>query len=301
MSAFFSGLGKTRQAFMGRIAQVLGNTEIDDDSWEDLEAMLIQADLGVPTTQTLLTRLKGRMKSEGLTRMNQLEAAMKEELTALLQSPTPLNLSGRELSVVLIVGVNGSGKTTSIGKLSRRMQLNNRKVLVAAGDTFRAAAVDQLQIWGERAGVPVIAGKPNSDPGAVVYDAIEAARARKAEVLIVDTAGRLHSNFNLMMELEKIRKVITNLIPDAPHETLLVLDGTTGQNALTQAKMFTQAANVTGLIITKLDGTAKGGMLFAIQQELGLPIHYIGLGEKIEDLVFFEPAKFVEGLFSGQN
>jgi fused signal recognition particle receptor len=301
LGAFFSGLGKTRQAFMGRIAQVLGNTEIEDEAWEDLEALLIQADLGVATSQALLDRLKARVKSEGLTRMNQLQTALKEELTALLQAPTPLNLSGRELSVVLIVGVNGSGKTTSIGKLARRMQLNNRKVLVAAGDTFRAAAVDQLQIWGERAGVPVIAGKPNSDPGAVVYDAIEAARARKAEVLIVDTAGRLHSNYNLMMELEKIRKVITGLIPDAPHETLLVLDGTTGQNALTQAKMFTQAANVTGLIITKLDGTAKGGMLFAIQQDLNLPIHYIGLGEKIEDLVFFEPAKFVEGLFAATN
>jgi fused signal recognition particle receptor len=297
----FAGLGKTRQAFMGRIAQALGNTEIEADSWDDLEALLLQADVGVATTQLLLERLKGRMKSDGITRMTHLYRVMKEELTALLQPPTPLNLSGRELSVVLIVGVNGSGKTTTIGKLARRMQLNNRKVIVAAGDTFRAAAVDQLQIWGERADVPVIAGKPNSDPAAVVYDAVEAARARKAEVLIVDTAGRLHSNFNLMAELEKIRKVISSLIPDAPHETLLVLDGTTGQNALTQAKMFTKTADVTGLIITKLDGTAKGGMLFAIQHDLGLPIHYVGLGEKIEDLIFFEPAKFVDSLFEGVN
>jgi fused signal recognition particle receptor len=295
--SFASGLAKTRQAFFGRIAQALGNTEIEDDTWEDIEALLLQADVGVPTTNKLIERLRVRVGREGITRVSQLQKVMREELSSFLTPPTPLNISGRELSIVLIVGVNGSGKTTTIGKLARRMQLNNRKVIVAAGDTFRAAAVDQLQIWGERAGVTVIAGKPNSDPGAVVYDAVEAARARKAEVLIVDTAGRLHSNYNLMQELEKIRKVITNIVPDAPHETLLVLDGTTGQNALTQAKKFMEAADITGLIITKLDGTSKGGMLFSIQQELGLPIHYIGLGERIEDLVFFEPEKFVDSLF----
>ena len=277
--------------------QMLGNTEIDDETWEDMEAMLLQADIGVPTTTQLIEALKVRVAREGIVRTTQLEIALKEELTVLLKPPTPLNISGRELSIVLIVGVNGSGKTTTIGKLARRMQLNNRKVIVAAGDTFRAAAVDQLQIWGERAGVTVIAGKPNSDPGAVVYDAVEAARARKAEVLLVDTAGRLHSNYNLMQELHKIRRVISNIIADAPHETLLVLDGTTGQNALAQAKKFTDIVDVTGLIITKLDSSAKGGMLFAIQHELGLPIHYVGLGERIEDLVFFEPEKFVESLF----
>lgn len=298
MSNFVSGLAKTRQAFVGRIQQALGNSEIDEETWEDLEALLLQADLGVPTTEALIEQLQIREKREGITRTDQLNAAMKDILTGFLTEPTPLNISGRELSIVLIVGVNGSGKTTTIGKLARRMQLNNRKVIVAAGDTFRAAAVDQLQIWGERAGVPVIAGKPNSDPGAVVYDAVEAAKARKAEVLLVDTAGRLHSNYNLMKELEKIRGVINRLVPDAPHETLLVLDGTTGQNALTQAKHFTDAADVTGLIITKLDGSSKGGMLFAIQREMGLPIHYVGLGERIEDLVFFEPAKFVESLFA---
>ena len=277
--------------------QMLGNTEIGDETWEDMEAMLLQADIGVPTTTQLIEALKVRVAREGIVRTTQLEIALKEELTVLLKPPTPLNISGRELSIVLIVGVNGSGKTTTIGKLARRMQLNNRKVIVAAGDTFRAAAVDQLQIWGERAGVTVIAGKPNSDPGAVVYDAVEAARARKAEVLLVDTAGRLHSNYNLMQELHKIRRVISNIIADAPHETLLVLDGTTGQNALAQAKKFTDIVDVTGLIITKLDSSAKGGMLFAIQHELGLPIHYVGLGERIEDLVFFEPEKFVESLF----
>jgi fused signal recognition particle receptor len=297
VTAFFEGLSKTRRAFFGRISQVMGNTEIDDETWEDMEALLLQADVGVPTTKELLERLKGRVAREGITRVSDLNRVLKEEMRGLLKEPTPLNLSGRELSVVLIVGVNGSGKTTTIGKLARRMQLNNRRVIIAAGDTFRAAAVDQLKIWGDRAGVPVISGKPNSDPGAVVFDAIEAARARGAEVLIVDTAGRLHSNFNLMAELEKIRKVIQKVIPDAPHETLLVLDGTTGQNALVQAQKFMEAADVTGLIVTKLDGTSKGGMLFAIQRELGLPIHYIGLGEKIEDLVFFEPDKFVDGLF----
>lgn len=212
-----------------------------------------------------------------------------------------MNLSGRELSVVLVAGVNGSGKTTSIGKMAYRMRLNNRKVILAAGDTFRAAAIDQLKLWGERAGVPVIAGQPNSDPAAVVYDAVNAAHARHAEVLIVDTAGRLHSNFNLMAELVKVRDVLRKVIPDAPHETLLVLDGTTGQNALTQAKKFQEAIDVTGVVVTKLDSTAKGGMLFAIQQELGLPIHYVGIGESVYDLVFFNPAKFVDSLFENGN
>ena len=301
MGLFGQGLSKTRQSFFGRISQMLGNTEITEETWEELEGLLLQADVGVQTTEQLIATLQGRVTREGIVRTTQLNKALREEMAKLLKSPTPLNISGRELSIMLIVGVNGSGKTTSIGKLARRMQLNNRKVIIAAGDTFRAAASDQLQIWGERAGVTVIAGKPNSDPGAVVYDAVEAARARKAEVLIVDTAGRLHSNFNLMQELRKVRNVITKIIPDAPHETLLVLDGTTGQNALMQAKKFKEEVEVTGLIITKLDGSSKGGMLFAIQQELDLPIHYIGLGERIEDLVFFEPEKFVDSLFDDQG
>lgn len=297
MSSFGSGLAKTRQAFFGRISQMLGNTAVTEETWEEMEALLLQADLGVATTTELIENLQGRVRREGITRTEQLNVALKDELIKLLKEPTPLNLSGRALSVVLIVGVNGSGKTTTIGKLSRRMQLNNRKVIIAAADTFRAAAIDQLEIWGQRAGVTVVAGKPNSDPGAVVYDAVQAAQARNAEILIVDTAGRLHSNYNLMQELTKIRNVIRKLIPDAPHETLLVLDGTTGQNALVQAKKFMEAVEISGLIITKLDSTAKGGMIFAIQQELGLPIHYVGLGEAIEDLVFFEPKKFVDSLF----
>jgi fused signal recognition particle receptor len=291
------GLQRTRQSFFGRIAQALGATEIDDETWDDVEALLIQADVGVPTTLKLVETMRDRVRSQGITRSDKLIEALKEELRALLLEPQPLNLSGRDLSVMLIAGVNGSGKTTTIGKIAYRMRLNDRKVIIAAGDTFRAAAIEQLKLWGDRAGVPVIAGQPNSDPGAVVYDSINAARARNAEVLIVDTAGRLHSNFNLMAELVKVRDVLRKVVPDAPHESLLVLDGTTGQNALTQAKKFQEAIAITGVIVTKLDSTAKGGMLFAIQQELGLPVHYIGIGETIYDLVFFNPTAFVDSLF----
>lgn len=297
MASLRDGLKRTRQSFFGRIAQAIGATEIDEDSWDEVEALLLQADVGVNTTMQLVETMRGRVRRDGITRQDQLIAALKDELRTLLMEPQPLNLSGRELSVVLVAGVNGSGKTTSIGKMAYRMRLNNRKVILAAGDTFRAAAIDQLKLWGERAGVPVIAGQPGSDPGAVVYDAISAARARGAEVLIVDTAGRLHSNFNLMAELVKVRDVLRKVIPDAPHETLLVLDGTTGQNALTQAKKFQEAIAVTGVVVTKLDSTAKGGMLFAIQQELGLPVHYIGIGESMYDLVFFNPTAFVDSLF----
>jgi fused signal recognition particle receptor len=297
VASLSKGLKRTRQSFFGRIAQALGATEIGDETWDDVEALLIQADVGVATTTRLIERMRGRVAKEGITRQEQLIEALKEELLGLLREPTPLNLSGRRLSVILIAGVNGSGKTTTIGKLAYRMRLNNRKVLIAAGDTFRAAAIDQLRLWGDRAEVPVIAGLPNSDPGAVVYDAVNAAHARGVEVLIVDTAGRLHSNFNLMAELVKVRDVLRKVVPDAPHEALLVLDGTTGQNALTQAKKFQEAIDITGVIVTKLDSTAKGGMLFAIQQELGLPIHYVGIGEDVYDLVFFNPAAFVDSLF----
>jgi fused signal recognition particle receptor len=291
------GLQRTRQSFFGRIAQVLGATEIDDETWEDVEALLIQADVGVSTTLDLVETMRDRVRRQGITRSDRLVEALKDELRALLLEPQPLNLSGRDLSVMLIAGVNGSGKTTTIGKIAYRLRLNDRKVIIAAGDTFRAAAIEQLKLWGDRAGVPVIAGQPNSDPGAVVYDSISAARSRGAEVLIVDTAGRLHSNFNLMAELVKVRDVLRKVVPDAPHESLLVLDGTTGQNALTQAKKFQEAIDITGVIVTKLDSTAKGGMLFAIQQELGLPVHYIGIGETIYDLVFFNPTAFVDSLF----
>jgi fused signal recognition particle receptor len=294
---FRSGLSKTRQSFFGRINQALGNVDITEETWEDLEAMLVQSDVGVATTELLIKRLRERYKREGMTRPDQLRKALKEELRALLKPPTPLNISGRELSVILIVGVNGSGKTTTIGKLAMRLVNNNRKVMIAAGDTFRAAAIEQLQQWGERARSPVIAGLPGGDPGAVVYDAIKAARSRGYDVLVVDTAGRLQTKYNLMEELRKIKGVMSKVVPDAPHEVLIVLDGTTGQNALSQAKGFSEAVKLTGVIVTKLDGTAKGGMVFAIQQEMGLPIHYVGLGERMEDLVFFSPDSFVDSLF----
>lgn len=293
MGSLRKGLSRTRTTFFGRIAQAFGRSDVTEDTWDEIEAMFLQADMGVSTTLEVLERLRKR----GITRSEQLKQTMKEELRGMLHTPTPLNVSGRPLSIVMIVGVNGSGKTTTIGKLARRMQLNNRKTIIAAGDTFRAAAIEQVKIWGDRADVPVIAGNPGMDPGAIVYDAVEAARARSAEILIVDTAGRLHSNFNLMQELRKVRNVIAKVVEDAPHEILLVLDGTTGQNALNQAKKFQEFVDVTGVIVTKLDSTAKGGMVFAIQQELGLPIHYIGLGESIYDLVPFDPDRFIDSLF----
>ncbi len=298
MESFRKGLSKTRQSFFGRITSVLaGSTQITDESWDELESLLIQADVGVATTEKIMDGLRTRAGRERIKQPEQLREALKKELLAVLKTPTPLNISGRDLSVVLIVGVNGSGKTTTIGKLAHRLTLYQRKVMIAAGDTFRAAAIDQVKLWGERAGVPVIAGQPGSDPGAVVYDALSAAKARGANVLIVDTAGRLHTRVSLMDELRKVRGVMSKIVPDAPHETLLVLDGMTGQNALAQAKGFTEAVQVTGLVITKLDSTAKGGMLFSIQQELNLPIHYIGLGESINDLIAFNPEYYVDGLF----
>jgi fused signal recognition particle receptor len=297
LSIFSKGLAKTRQSFFGRIAQVLGNSEIDDDTWDDIEAILIQSDMGVDTTQKVLDELKARVRREGITRPEQLQKALREVLASLLKSPPPMNISGRPLSIILVVGVNGSGKTTSIAKLANRLVNNGRKVILAAGDTFRAAAIEQLQTWGQRIDVPVIAGQPGSDPAALVYDAVSAAKARGKDVLIIDTAGRLHTNYNLMEELAKIKAVSQKIVPDAPHEVLLVLDGTTGQNALQQAQKFREMVDVTGVIVTKLDSTAKGGMVFAIFNDLGLPVHYVGLGERLGDLVFFDPMTFAKSLF----
>jgi fused signal recognition particle receptor len=297
LGIFRSGLAKTRQSFFGRISQLLGNTDLDDDTWDDIEAVLIQADVGVAATQRIMEDLKARVKRDGITRADQLNLALKETLRGLLVTPPPMNVSGRPLSIILVVGVNGSGKTTSIAKLANRLNRAGRKVMLAAGDTFRAAAIEQLQTWGQRVGVPVIAGQPGSDPAAVVYDATAAAHSRGHDILIVDTAGRLHTNYNLMEELAKIKSVSGKVVPDAPHEVLLVLDGTTGQNALQQAQKFREMVEVTGVIVTKLDGTAKGGMVFSVFNDLHLPVHYIGLGEGVNDLVLFSPENFVNSLF----
>ncbi|MDE2854118.1 MAG: signal recognition particle-docking protein FtsY [Chloroflexota bacterium] len=302
MAVFRRGLAKTRQSFFGRISQMLGNTEIDEDTWDDMETLLIQADVGFNTTVKVIDDLQHRVRADGLTKTEQLQAALKDALSDLLDFPPAMNISGRELSIILVVGVNGSGKTTSIAKLAHRLKnLSRRKVMIAAGDTFRAAAIEQLQTWGERINVPVIANRPGSDPGAVVYDATVAAKSRGYEILIIDTAGRLQNNYNLMRELTKISEVSGKVVPDAPHETLLVLDGTTGQNAIEQAKSFGEASGVTGVVVTKLDSTAKGGMVFSIFNDLKLPVHYLGLGEGIDDLVLFTPEFFVESLFDNDD
>lgn len=291
-------LTRTRQTVFGQIAGVLGAGDITDETWEDLEALLIQADIGVPTTLYLVDRLRERVSSEGIYQADQLVIALKEELRAILVQPEDFSLEDpRLLTVVMIVGVNGSGKTTSIGKLAHYYKGNGRKVMVAAADTYRAAAIDQIQIWGERADVPVIAGQPGGDPGATAYDGIRAARARNYDLLFVDTAGRLHTKYNLMRELEKVYGVCMKSVHQAPHEVLLVLDAPTGQNALIQAQKFKESVNATGVILTKLDSTAKGGMVFAIYRELGLPVRFIGTGEKLDDLAPFDPDQFVEALF----
>lgn len=293
MGIFNRGLSKTRKSFFGRIATMITGTDLEEEDWEDIEAVLIQADLGVETTNKVMRELQSR----NITKSDELQQALREVLGDLLRFPPPLNVSGRNLSIILVVGVNGSGKTTTIAKLANRLNRAGRKVMIGAGDTFRAAAIDQLKMWGERIDVPVIANKPGSDPAAVVYDATAAANARGYEILIIDTAGRLHTNFNLMEELAKIKSVSQKVIPDAPHETLLVLDGTTGQNAITQAKYFNKTVDLTGVVVTKLDSSAKGGMIFPVFHDLQLPVQYIGLGEGINDLIPFNPEIFVKSLF----
>ena len=283
----------------GQIIGVLGAGDVTDETWDDLEALLIQADVGVDTTLRVVERLRERAAQEGIVRSEDLQNALHLELRNLFNDPPPLQIDvKRLLTVMLIVGVNGSGKTTSIGKLAHYYRLRGRRVALVAGDTFRAAAIDQLQVWGERAGVPVIAGHPGGDAGAVLYDAIQASRARGTDLLIVDTAGRLHTQYNLMAELKKIYGVARKNVHAAPHETLLVLDASTGQNALSQAKHFQEAVNVTGVVLAKLDGSAKGGMVFAIRDSLELPVRFVGTGEQIGDLAEFDADQFVDGLFA---
>ena len=288
-------LARTRQSAFGRIVTLLGQSDVSEATFDELEMNLIQADLGAALADEIVAGLERRAETEGIVRAEGLKAVLRAELRAQLGEPRPLQLNASP-AVILLVGVNGSGKTTTAAKLARHFQLQERSVMLAAADTFRAAAVDQLQIWGERLHLPVVAGQPNADPGAVAHDALAAAKSRKTDVLIVDTAGRLQTKYNLMEELKKVRGVIAKFEPGAPHETLLVLDAVTGQNALSQAKAFKEAVGVTGVILAKLDGSAKGGMAFAIRRELGLPICFAGTGEQFEDFEVFDPDKFVAGL-----
>ena len=289
------GLAKSSKAAFGQIANLLGTTEITDETWDDLEALLIQADLGMETTDAVLDDLEKRVDSEGLTRSNELKAALRKELRARLEAPPPIKFTQKP-AVILIVGVNGSGKTTSIAKLGYRFAHEGKRVLLGAADTFRAAAVDQLEIWAERLNLPVISGQHGGDAGAVAYDSIQAGIARNSDIVLIDTAGRLHTRFNLMEELKKVHRVVSKALPGAPHAVWLVMDATTGQNALQQARAFKQTVNVSGVILAKLDSSARGGMAFAIQRELGLPILYAGLGEKPEDLQPFDPDAFIAGI-----
>lgn len=295
---FRLGLGRTRQLF-GRVNAALEESdEITEDLWDELEETLISSDVGVTTTERLMGTLRERVEAEHLSRGSELRDALKDELALLLGDPEPLVFSDTSpISVYLVVGVNGVGKTTSIAKLGNLLKRQKHRVMLAAGDTFRAAATEQIRTWGERIGVPVISHQHGADPGAVVYDAMQAAQARGADVLIVDTAGRLHTKFNLMEELKKIMKVLQKYDPEAPHEVLLVVDATTGQNGFLQAKQFVQDSGVSGVFLTKLDGTARGGIVFAIASELGLPIKFIGTGEKVGDIAPFDPDAFVDALF----
>ena len=294
-----SGLAKTQTAVVGRLDGLLrGREAIDAELFEELEEILVTADFGLATTQDLIAAIERRVAQQGGKDPHLVRSLLRDEIRQRLHRETAAgNLEGAPPRVVMVVGVNGVGKTTTIGKLARQFSDQGKKVVLGAGDTFRAAAVEQLAIWGERSGVDVVRHSEGADPAAVAFDAAKAALARKADILILDTAGRLHTKVNLMEELKKIRRVLEREIPGAPHETLLVLDATTGQNALSQARLFKEAVEVTGLVLTKLDGTAKGGIVVAIGNELDLPVRFVGIGEGVEDLRPFDPDLFVEALF----
>ena len=295
-----AGLARTRSGLTEGVANlVLGRKQIDDELLEELETQLLVADVGVEATQAIIADLTRRVARKELADADALIAALREDMARLLEPVSrPLVIdTARHPYVILMVGVNGVGKTTSIGKLAKRLQDEGRSVMLAAGDTFRAAAVEQLQVWGERNGIPVIAQHSGADSASVIYDALEAARARDIDVLIADTAGRLHTQANLMEELKKIKRVMAKLDPAAPHEVMLVVDAGTGQNALNQARQFHAAVGLTGITLTKLDGTAKGGIIFSIAKSLGVPIRFIGVGEGIEDMRVFEAQEFVAALF----
>ncbi len=304
MANFFNkwkqGLAKTSKATFGQIANLIGASEISDETFEDLEALMIQADLGVDTSEEILEKLWEREREEGIIRADSLRAAFRQELRDRLDEPPKIEFPAKP-TIILIVGVNGSGKTTTIAKLGKCFQEQGKRVLLGAADTFRAAAVDQLETWAERLDLPVISGQMGGDAGAVAYDAVQSGVSRGFDVVIIDTAGRLHTRFNLMEELKKVHRVVGKALPGAPHHVWLVMDATTGQNALQQARAFKEAVQVSGVILAKLDSSARGGMAFAIQKELGLPILYAGLGEKPTDLEPFDPGAFVEGILQSQT
>jgi fused signal recognition particle receptor len=292
---------RTRENLAERIEEAVSfSKEIDRHTLDDLEATLIGADLGTTTTHEVLEKLREKADRKQIGNVDELKRLLKEELLAILSAANqqaPKKVDGTP-EVILVVGVNGTGKTTSIGKLSQVFRSQGKTVLLCAADTFRAAAIEQLEIWGQRTGTEVVKTKPGGDPSAVLFDALQSAAARKTDYVIVDTAGRLHTKTSLMAELEKMRRTAQRIIPGAPHETLLVMDATTGQNGLQQARLFTQSAGVTGIVLSKLDGTAKGGVVVAISRELGLPVRYVGVGEKAGDLLPFDPKEFVESLFA---
>jgi len=299
LERFKIGLSKTRKNIGDKIDNLIKSSrKLDSEFFEELEEILIQADVGINTSLELVSNIKSAAAKKKINDPAEVTQLIKDEIAGLLgTNPQPLNIQGYKPAIILVVGVNGAGKTTTIAKLANRLKNEKYQVMLAAADTFRAAAIDQIQIWADRVGVELIKHQEGSDPGAVVYDAISAARARKADVLIIDTAGRLQNKTNLMKEIGKVRKVIEREIPDAPHEVLLVVDATTGQNAVSQAKIFGEATGVSGIVLTKLDGTAKGGIVIAVAKELDIPVKMIGIGEKIEDLRDFSPEIFAAALF----
>ncbi len=297
LSKLREGLGKTRDALMGGIESVMRSfVKIDEDFLDELEEILITSDVGVGASEEIIEELRERIRDDRIKTREDTMAALREIISGMIGESEPLKLDTVP-SVILVIGVNGAGKTTSVGKISARLKAEGKKVVVAAADTFRAAAIDQLAVWCERAGVTLIKQSEGSDPAAVVYDAANYARSKGADVLIVDTAGRLHNKKNLMNELAKMNRVIDRELPGASRENLLVLDATTGQNAIIQAKEFGEAADITGLVLNKLDGTAKGGIVLSIRRELGLPVKFIGVGEKIDDMQPFDAQEFITALF----
>ena len=292
------GLARTSNATFGKIASALGASELSNETWEKLESTLLQADVGVEESLEIIEALKNSAREKGIIKFSDLQILLRDQLIYRLDIPTPPVMEPSPY-VIMVVGVNGSGKTTTIAKLASRFAASQKKVLLVAADTFRAAAVDQLKIWADQLGLSMISGQQDADPGSVAYDGIQAARARKADIVLVDTAGRLHTRFNLMEELKKVHRVIGKAMPGAPHATWLVLDSSTGQNAIAQAKAFLDAVSVTGIILAKLDTSAKGGMAFTIQRQLGVPILFAGLGESADSLEPFNREAFIEGILEG--